>query len=203
MTIHDAARRGFLPVLANLLRKADVNTRDRTGATPLHCAAEAGHLAVAVHLTQHGADVNTRDREGATALLLAARNQRVTMVSHLLDCGADVHMRTGAGLATADEVRRRLPFEASRGRPTTDAETVLVLLARAGAAVPELEPAALPEPAEDTRRMDWLQAQADEWNAAGRSPDRGLLPLALTGPDGEPILDLRRLVDHSMEDDQT
>ena len=53
---------------------AEVNRRDRTGATPLHLACRCGANPEAISfLIKHGADVNMRDGEGHTALQIALR----------------------------------------------------------------------------------------------------------------------------------
>ncbi|QOJ78899.1 ankyrin repeat domain-containing protein [Infirmifilum lucidum] len=68
----EAAARGDYGKVKELLdRGADVNTRDKYGWTPLHYAADGGHLEVARLLLDRGADVNTRDNDGRTPLDLA------------------------------------------------------------------------------------------------------------------------------------
>ena len=52
---------------------ADVNARDDAGATPLHLAAGAGHLALAEALLEAGADVNATDLQGRTPTGLAVQ----------------------------------------------------------------------------------------------------------------------------------
>jgi ankyrin repeat protein len=53
---------------------ADVNRRDRTGATPLHLACRCGAKPEAISfLVKHGADLNMRDGQGLTPLQIALR----------------------------------------------------------------------------------------------------------------------------------
>ena len=55
--LHLAAVYGHQNLLELLLsHKADVNSRSRTGFTPLHLASQEGHLASVVALLQAGAD---------------------------------------------------------------------------------------------------------------------------------------------------
>ena len=53
---------------------ADVNRRDRTGATPLHIACRHGAKPEAISfLIKHGADLNMGDGQGLSALQIALR----------------------------------------------------------------------------------------------------------------------------------
>jgi len=65
----NAAKRGDLDEVRAIAKghAEMLNTKDDTGATPLHYAAFGGHCEVAEFLVQQGADVNARDdRFGAT-----------------------------------------------------------------------------------------------------------------------------------------
>lgn len=68
------------------------------GCTPLHRAAEQGHLDVCKFLQSKGADINFQDRgKGWTPLLLSALHGRVEVCKFLLTCGADVKSRNCYG----------------------------------------------------------------------------------------------------------
>jgi len=54
-----------------------VNARNEYGDTPLHYAAEHGHLDVALLLIERGADVNSRNNEGKTPLDVAREEGHV------------------------------------------------------------------------------------------------------------------------------
>src|ERR1035438_8948319 len=90
----EAALKGQTDIADLLIAKgANVDARDKSGATPLHQAALKGNLAFATLLLQHGADVNARDRDGATPLHNAALSGGSEMAALLLDKGATVNAR--------------------------------------------------------------------------------------------------------------
>ncbi len=75
--------------------KADLNARDRRGATPLMHAAAFGSLDAMKALLEAGADVNAANSFNATALIWAAGDP--AKVRLLLDRGADVKAVTKQG----------------------------------------------------------------------------------------------------------
>jgi ankyrin repeat protein len=70
-----------------------VNQAKHNGATPLHIAAQIGHLdGVRALVTELGADVNQAKQDGATPLLIAAQNGHLEVVRALVtEMGADVN----------------------------------------------------------------------------------------------------------------
>jgi ankyrin repeat protein len=94
-----AARAGCLDLakLAIALH-ANVEGRDRFGATALARAAEAGQDAIAEFLFVQGADVNARAVSGSTPLFLAAENGRGSTVRLLLSHKADANIPGRGGL---------------------------------------------------------------------------------------------------------
>ena len=70
-----------------LSHRADVNSRDRIGSTPLHCASQEGHLASVVTLLQAGADPLLPGIDGALPIHLAARNNHPEVVRILIEQG--------------------------------------------------------------------------------------------------------------------
>ncbi|CAE7235531.1 ANK1 [Symbiodinium sp. CCMP2456] len=72
-----------------LHRKADPQTMELDGRTPLHYAAVNGYLQILDILLQNKADLNAADRGGNTALLCAALNGHVEVVESLLKNKAD------------------------------------------------------------------------------------------------------------------
>ena len=72
----------------------NINARDRQwGETPLHYAAESGHLDIMQVLLEAGADVNARTDHGGTALMSAALQGQAETVKILLDNGAGVNAK--------------------------------------------------------------------------------------------------------------
>ena len=68
--VHVAAANGYTKTLTMLIEdfKAEVNTQDPAGLTPLHCAATMMQERTIPILLFNGADKKIRDYEGKTAL---------------------------------------------------------------------------------------------------------------------------------------
>jgi hypothetical protein len=72
--LHYAAMKGkgALPMVGVLLQRgADVNSRTRSGTTPLHTAVLYNHYETAELLIEKGADVNAKSASGVTPIELA------------------------------------------------------------------------------------------------------------------------------------
>ena len=74
-----------------------LDTRDRTGQTPLQHAATAGHAKCLRMLLDAGANVNHADSDGRTALTLAASKGHKVAAKLLVRNGADVDARDRRG----------------------------------------------------------------------------------------------------------
>ena len=82
----------------NIAIGADVNSKDESGSTPLHSAADFGHKEVAELLITKGADVNAKSSDvGWTPLLGAAGKGHKEIVELLIAKGADVNAKNKSG----------------------------------------------------------------------------------------------------------
>lgn len=114
--LHDAAAENDVDMLRTLLdRGCDPNTMSRVvpirlpggqrawnmtprnALTPLHIAANCGHILAAELLIQHGADINKQDHQGHTPLHSAVVEGQTEIVSLLLSRGADSAIRNKKG----------------------------------------------------------------------------------------------------------
>lgn len=112
--IHEAAGRGDLSVVSNLLKQDPALVRaldDKFKATPLLWAAAYGKQEVVLLLLANGADVNARNGRGQSALHQATMTGQVAVVEVLLDKGAEVNV-------TDDDSNTPLHFAASQGSKT-------------------------------------------------------------------------------------
>ena len=68
------------------------NSEPGNGATPLHAAAEHGHVDVVAVLLDAGAPIDDRSMSGVSPLHLASGYERLDVLSLLLEKGATVDM---------------------------------------------------------------------------------------------------------------
>ncbi|CAH8870047.1 unnamed protein product [Trichobilharzia szidati] len=88
--LHSAAYRGQLASLRLLLTRISekelpqvINSRTHLGSTPLHLAAQQGHLQIALKLIQMGADQNCRNKQGWTAAQIAHKQHYLNLFETL------------------------------------------------------------------------------------------------------------------------
>ena len=93
--VHFAAREGQLEQVRKLIQDDPslVTAHDKSGYTPLHWAADRGHLNVVRYLLGSGADINERAESGYTPLHQAAKAGQLNVVCYLLENGADIDAR--------------------------------------------------------------------------------------------------------------
>jgi ankyrin repeat protein len=106
------------------------------GFTPLHGAAQEGHLELARRALAAGTDVNAKDRNGTTPLMEAAQHSRVEVMRLLLDKGAQVNIASQsstpliaaveANFATGDPVGLLLSKGADPNFPSKEGGTPLL-----------------------------------------------------------------------------
>ena len=84
---------------SHLIDGADVDERDRDGATALYLHADQGHAQIVKLLLQERwqCDVNANDHVGRTALQMAAKGGHTEAVAALLAAGANADHRDEAG----------------------------------------------------------------------------------------------------------
>jgi ankyrin repeat protein len=111
--LHLAAFYGELKVARVLVEhKADVNSQNKEGETPMHILLEnSGRdnddiLDLARLLLEHGADVNAQQKDGWISLHYAALKGRVEVAQLLLDHGAKANMETDEGESALHIVSR-------------------------------------------------------------------------------------------------
>jgi serine protease inhibitor len=98
-----AVREGNIQRVRSLITKgADVNVKNNVYCTPLHYAAEYGHLIVAELLIANGADVNAKTINDVTPLHMAARRGYYNVVDLLIEKGADIDTTTKKGQTPLD-----------------------------------------------------------------------------------------------------
>jgi len=100
--------------------KADVNTKDIDGDTPLHDAAINGYTDAVKMLLKRGADLNVRNKDNMTALHVALNcheDKRHDIISDLINFNADVNVRDNNGKTPLQIAQR-----------TKDKEAVHILL---------------------------------------------------------------------------
>jgi len=155
-SLHQAAAdRDIEQVKSLLSRGADVNARDETGCTALHCVAkwrpnimvhtknlrdpkamarirkQSGILQMAELLISKGAQVDVRDDEGSTPLHYALKGEHRDVAELLIGKGADVNARNQRGFT---------PIEVFEGFEKTGVASVLLAN---GAGIPTIHVAAL------------------------------------------------------------
>ena len=76
---------------------AEVNVRNKFGATPLFMASHAGRADVVKLLLASKADVNAARTNGTTSLYVSSQNGHIEVVKLLLAAGADVNRKDNLG----------------------------------------------------------------------------------------------------------
>jgi hypothetical protein len=112
--LHHCAENGLTTSVKRLLsiRNINVNVKDVYGRTPLHYAAENGHIEITFLLLQNGAEVNVKSNYGNTPLHWAATQGHVDILHLLVENGADLEAQNNYGERALHSAayNGRLPF---------------------------------------------------------------------------------------------
>jgi hypothetical protein len=79
--------------------KADLNSPDNDGFTPVYVAAQEGHMEVVKALAGRGANLDTPNNNGASPVLIAAQMGHVKAIRALVEHGADIDSLTNHGIS--------------------------------------------------------------------------------------------------------
>jgi ankyrin repeat protein len=111
-----AAAKGLVDIGRLLLRRevTDVNARNHRNFTPLHDAAEQGHVEMVRVLLSHGADVNSMGNGSVTPLHFAAQNGHGVVVALLLQYGVRTDVVATNGETARDSAKRKGHEEIAR-----------------------------------------------------------------------------------------
>ena len=81
----------FITIIINAVikEKADLNSKDHAGNTPLHSASTHNNAEIITQLIQHGASINAQNNSGDTPLSSAVKANKKEAVTTLLTLEAD------------------------------------------------------------------------------------------------------------------
>ncbi|XP_018574498.1 uncharacterized protein LOC108913430 [Anoplophora glabripennis] len=82
-------RRNTLNCLQFLLKQGGLNIKDYLGRTPLHFAANKGHLKMVKFLVEQGANINSRSNKCDTPIIEAVQNGHINVTKYLLEQALD------------------------------------------------------------------------------------------------------------------
>ena len=111
----DAVKSGDRAAAMTLIsQRADVNTPEVDGTTPLHWAVHHGDLELTQRLIRAGAKVNVKNEFGSTPMAEAAILGRADLLETLLKAGADVESPNADGQTALMVVARTGRVDAAR-----------------------------------------------------------------------------------------
>jgi len=91
------------PITHYLLKSGlDINQQDQDSNTPLHLAAQCGHLHRIQYLLKEKAKINAKNQQGSTPLEKAASRNQVQAIQLLIQHGANIHLRNHHGWSALD-----------------------------------------------------------------------------------------------------
>ena len=107
--VHRTARDGNVTMLKIILDAgADINARNKIGATPAMLAASRGHLEVLDLLLEYGADMDAVDDDGWNTLNHACENRQIPCIPGLLALGQSWSHRDRCGITVMGHAVRNI-----------------------------------------------------------------------------------------------
>ena len=95
--LHAAASAGQLACIDLLVKRVNVDEKDKRGDTALHWSCARGNMDVIKKLIEHGASINMKNNNAATAIYNACYNGHNTAVDFLIQRGASLSIQNAAG----------------------------------------------------------------------------------------------------------
>lgn len=125
--IHDAASKGNLAAVQKLVKAspANINLKDKTGATPLHFATAAGAKPVVEYLLANKADIEAQKTDGVRAVHVAAALGKLDILKLLVAKGAKLDLVDSKGrspLSIAEEKSDKPMIEFIRSKLSKPAD---------------------------------------------------------------------------------
>ncbi len=100
--LHIAAKLGHVEIVELLIPKINIDSKNKAGDTPLHCALSNKKDLLAQLLINNNADVNSKNNEEDTPLHIAVAGGQESLVNLLLEKGADFTLKNKKGVSTLD-----------------------------------------------------------------------------------------------------
>ena len=111
--VHWAAQCGQLEMIEYLCSKVLASTssdeiKANDGTTPMHCAAEVGHVHVVKSLIKNGFELAPRNKARQTPEMLARKNGYKTVVQTLIEAGDNENNANGSATNSRRNKRRKI-----------------------------------------------------------------------------------------------
>lgn len=198
--IFNAAKNNDVPTIENELNHGvNIESKDDAGRTPLYWAAWAGKFNAVKYLVDHGANINASGEYGYTALHGAAQSDNLEIAKYLVERGAIIDVKNAFDDTPADLGNSAIEDYLEHQAKSDRAAYLQKQKEQEQAIVKAKEQKALLE----QQKVQELVAQQDltalkEYTE--KHPDSvyyisdPVIRLALTGPKGMKVGDIRKLL---------
>lgn len=95
--LHYAIRKNRIQYIPELLKKCNIEEKNKHGDTPLHTAVHERNLDIVKLLIWNGANVDTKNKKGNSVLHDAVRTDQLSTVQILIEAGAKVDTKDSNG----------------------------------------------------------------------------------------------------------